>query len=522
MNAIEFINHLVSENIINNFIASEAYDEFKRLYGDSCTYGYFRTKFNNTIKNLQESSEFSASESNQKNTEEKLIAPVVKTVAKLELPKSTTRTKKRVIKDYTVDGIPEPPALIPTGTKFDQLISDRYENSEDLQNYEEKHGIPMPLAERSLGGFTRKCADIVAGKPGSGKTTSRLKLAAKAISFHREVFNKELRVGFISAEMREAEFAKELNAYPPLADIKVEYFIDYAGYDNYQELFWEALADNYDLIIVDSFPAVIAHFRMCANEKRSEKEIIFDFINKLVDIIETKNMNVQLINQANKDGNYKGGTELPHMLSSLSFVYVENRKRYFEFEKNRNNGGAIGNRLYFSNGENNHINFDEDAYDLAYNSSKDENRNINDILSKFGEKIAISTSKKEINKFVSTTYTLEDSVIKITDYLKNNNVPLMSEIDFVKLEEILQVEPKVFTPFLLIMKDKVALKQFSLGNYTNLSLFNDELFEPALYSSLKEMYKEKLPKSLFGYEKKLTDLIEEESTVVEDEFSSEI
>jgi predicted ATP-dependent serine protease len=189
---------------------------------------------------------------------------------------------------------------------------------------------------------------------------------------------KVIKVGFTSAEMRDSEWAKELAALPMLKNLEVTYMLDYAGHPDYERIFYESIADV-DIAVVDSFPATITHIRMNPLEKRSEKVIINDIIAGINKSVKANNNNVQLINQATKDGNYKGGTDLPHMMTSLAFVKIEGEQRHWTFVKNRNNGN-VNRQLFFGRDENNCIEFDEVAYDLTYAPRKDREDEIYDVL----------------------------------------------------------------------------------------------------------------------------------------------
>jgi len=336
-NTLEFINSKDNLYFKQN-LAAKAYTDYIDNHGGSGQYAYFRTKYNNKVKSLS-----------LDTSPEVTGGPVETTVDTVDTAAFTLPTRKSV--DYmNGDIIPEMPDLIPTGTIFDILACDRITTKQMLEDYEAKTGLDMPAEEIQSGGFTRKCADIRVGKAGAGKTYLTSILAAKAKVFARREQNKNIRVGLISGEMRDTEWAKELNTCELLKEIEVDYMLDYVGYSNYMEIFWEAVAD-YDIVIVDSLPAVISHFKMSwdiasMGKMPTENQLIFKFINKILKSVKENNNNVQIINQATKDGNYKGGTELPHMLSSMSFVKVEGQQRYIEFAKNRNNG-KVNRKLYF-------------------------------------------------------------------------------------------------------------------------------------------------------------------------------
>lgn len=362
LNALQYIDRMLKDESIVNHDAKSAYNQFI-AEGGTGTYDYFRTKFN---------------KAKPKPTVPNAILPAteIKSVERIIEEDLPTLNSKNYM---TGDELPELAGLIPTGTLFDELISDRITLDEELEEYLSDHGIEMPFTEgRERGGFTRKCVDIIAGAAGTGKTWSRCMLAVKAKLWAKENLDKDLRIGFISGEMRESEWAKELNGSPLLKNLEVEFMLDIVGQSNYESEFWRVLR-KYDIVIVDSLPAILSHFRMMPQERRTEKLMVFDFIRESLKLVEECNNNIQLINQANKDGNYKGGTELPHMMSSLSFVKLDSGDRYIEFEKNRNNG-KVKRRLYVSKTKDGDIEFNEEIYNATYKQKQDKTQSLDDFL----------------------------------------------------------------------------------------------------------------------------------------------
>lgn len=345
MNILEFIGSID----LTQFDAKSAYAEFARTGGGG-TYEYFRTKFNRAV------SEGGAPRA-------QVPTQVFETPAEPEV-----EAPKLEIINYDDDReLPTRSGLIPTGTLFDSIASKRV--TDDVK----KTIIPKEDWER--GGFTRKCCDVVAGMPGSGKTFSRTSLAAMA-----KMLDPSLRIIFISSEMRETEWVEEIHDAPILANIEVVYMLKYVGQSNYEELLFEAMSQA-DIWIGDSFPVWIDHIRMYHDERRSDKQVTNDLIRKINLSVEENDNCGQLINQANKDGNYKGGTVLPHMMSSMSFVKKDGTKRLMEFEKNRNNGSTTGHKVYFT--KNKHtgaIEFNEEIYTATYLTVKDESASISDFL----------------------------------------------------------------------------------------------------------------------------------------------
>lgn len=314
-----------------------AFNKYDSQFPGVCKFPYFRTHYNNALRAngvvpVKETTSTTSS---------------LESIVDKDLSIGVLKIEKFNVNDENV--LLEP---IPTGTFFDTLVSKRNNG---------------PL---------RKCVDVTVGAPGAGKTYSRVALAAAA-----KRLNPEIKAGFISCEMRKSEWLEEVVADPILAEVEVVFMLDYIGKSNYLSLLKEALS-KFDIVVVDSFAVIIHHLMLVATKGTSEKKLIFDLINFFIECAETFNSNIQLINQVNKDGNYKGGTELPHMVSSLCFVKVENGQRYMYFEKNRNNGITIQRRLFFSKNKEKQgeIEFNQDAYKAAYEQIADKKQSIKDFL----------------------------------------------------------------------------------------------------------------------------------------------
>lgn len=366
MNAIEFITQLNKEELAK-LTAEKAYEYFQTTVGaeNAGTYPYFRTKFNN----------------HKRSEKIEVVIPRIEIPVE-DLVEEEEELPQRETKNYMKgDKLPDVPGLMPTGTLFDEVISDRITSDDAKEKYRLKYGEEMPEDMIEIGGFTRQCVDIVAGDPGSGKTYSRNILAVKAKLFAAREQNKKLIVHFISGEMRASEWAKEINSCELLKEVEVTYMLDYVGYPNYEDIFWDAFAYG-DIVICDSLPAIISHMKMsfpASRKAKPETQMIFDFIRKSLKSVEENNNNVQLINQANKDGNYKGGTELPHMMSSMSFVKLDGTNRYMIFSKNRNNG-KVKRKVFFSRKECGDIEFNVEAYEATYKKVNDKKETLDEFI----------------------------------------------------------------------------------------------------------------------------------------------
>jgi hypothetical protein len=363
--------------------AQEAFDLFRSRHPEvAATFEYFRTKFNKAKREAgivpQQTPRVKTSESNEPSAKDLVEEDLTKGVFKVE----------KYNEGNTEIVIPDP---IPTGTFFDKVISDNVKK--------------IGEAEEPFGGFHRKCVDVTAGRPGAGKTYSRAALAVEAklnTDTIIEIINKKkeelleagkkkeaseldppkkLRIRLLSGEMRKSEWDKELANNPCLKELDVVYMINYIGKSNYWELMEEALSDC-DIAIVDSFPVILHHLMLIAKRGVTEKKMVFDLINFFIETSEKNDMNIQLINQVLKDGNYKGGTELPHMTSSMSFVEIDGNKRFMWCYKNRNNGNTVNRRLYFTKDKEKggRIKLDEDSYKATYEVPDDSKQSLKDLL----------------------------------------------------------------------------------------------------------------------------------------------
>lgn len=344
-----------------------------------CAWEYFRTQFNNFKKALAEGT----------IQPEQVVSsgPIVKELP-LEIEKPNINFNTVVYEEVNNIVLP---GLIPTGNIYDKIASDRYMVEEEING----EIVTQP------GGYTRKCVDVIAGAPGSGKTSSTNHELARAAKYNRDVLGQPIKVGFISGEMFESEWAKEVKGCELLKEVEVCYFMEEFRKHHMNMtpegflVTLENVLKNFDIVTVDSFPVIMDLYREL-DTKITEKAVTGMFINFYIEMAHKYNMNIQLINQANKDGNYKGGTLLPHMASSLSFVLKENGKRYKYFEKNRNNGNTIHQKLFFKKLENNEIVIDEETYNISYGLKRDE-ATLQDFLDLTSRKPEMISFEAEIN-----------------------------------------------------------------------------------------------------------------------------
>ena len=158
---------------------------------------------------------------------------------------------------------------------------------------------------------------------------------------------------------------------------------------------------------------------MSPKEKRTDKAITFDLIREINLSVDKYDYNMQLINQATKDGNYKGGTELPHMMSSQSFVRVDGQKRYMEFEKNRNNGQTISRKLYFTkNTTTGLLEFDSDIYTATYETKEDTKQTIAEFFKTVQARVETKGEEEESSILASTESEVSTDQLDLVDSIE--------------------------------------------------------------------------------------------------------
>jgi len=339
MNVIQYLESLDN---FKDLTPQIAYSNFIDL-GYTSTYGYFRTQFNkfkpcctleveNVIleetTNVEPDLEFSVSNYQDSDLEE--------------------------LKD----------SYIPTGTIYDEVTSIK--------------------SGDGTGGFVRKCVDMCYGKGGSGKTWSKNMLAAKAIEL-----NPNIKACFISGEMRSSEYEREIILSPKLKNVDVLYLLKYfkpgiISGDQYLDLIRKTI-ELYDIIIIDSGTIIQKQLFRLYNSKYTAAELEFIFVTNLIDWVEKYNSNVQCLSQAIKSDNYAGSTLIPHMVSSLSCVRAEGQNRFLMFEKNRNNGATINQKLYFSKTAIGDIEFNEETYNATYKAVQDKKQSLADLFASLGK-----------------------------------------------------------------------------------------------------------------------------------------
>lgn len=333
MTVIEYLNTELNFDLN----AKESFSLYETAFPGLAKFPYYRTHFNNKKRELGLSTAIQ-------------IVPVLK-----EIHEQKVKREKPVFTavNYTGQDVSQYiPETIPTGTLFDRIVSDN--------------------------GFCRKCIDAVAAKSGSGKTTSRLLLAAKAVEL-----NPNIKAALLSGEMVEFEIAREVRSSPILNNVDfiylVNYFKEHVTYDEYWEIIEETFR-LYDILIIDSFSVIYHQLLELSAGKIKPKDLIFIMTNKFTSWANKYNCNVQLILQVNKSGEYIGSTSLIHAISSLSYVFVYGQKRFLLFEKNRNQGMSVNREVFFSKNKEGSIEFDEETYKASYERIEDTKTDIKTFL----------------------------------------------------------------------------------------------------------------------------------------------
>ena len=291
-----------------------------------------------------------------------------------ELPTRSADTTKTEVQSYTTDihSIPNQISLDPepieeskpsapeVGHKYTQETIDQY-NFTTM-----KTGTIFDSFFSKRDGVDRGCVNVFAAKAGAGKTS----LLSGIANLCKEV-NPDIKIGILHGEMRKKEWLRECSENPDFLSLVVHYMRDLENSDDLETAFKNVIA-SFDMVIIDSFPVFLLMMQD-AYPRMAAKTLLKRSIDLLLDAAEESDSVINVINQCNKDGSYKGGTELAHWVSSVSYVVKEDKgTRYITQEKSRNSDNT-GRKLYFSR-KNNKLSFNEDTYRIAYmNNSEDQN-----------------------------------------------------------------------------------------------------------------------------------------------------
>jgi len=380
MNVLEFLEMFKSDERFINTLWPEAFVIFNDLPNKlPCTENYFRTKYNNErrglllpIKQLSLVREISENETDE--------------IDEVDEVKSLNLTTEYFEQDDLKAFDPQP---IKTGTYGDRVIGQD-------------------------GGFARASVNVFVGGPGAGKTSTLVALACEALDFREQEIEllkreydlegkvwddenpplKPLTATIIHGEMRKKEWMVECHQVPYFYKVGMIFLRKHRGDNNYVDVLRQALASA-DIVIVDSFPVILSHMKI-SYPKKNAGAILYEVIDLFTDTADESNNVINVINQVNKDGQYKGGTDLVHMVSSLCYFKILNRHRFLEFEKNRNGGATINQKLFFDRDENKRIRFNEEAYETTYFATEDQQQSIRDLLDSIGKESDIELSAAQM------------------------------------------------------------------------------------------------------------------------------
>jgi len=372
MNAIEFIKSLPSDISDGNW--QDALISYRGTPNHTkVSDGYFRTKFNNSKRDLPlQPLPSDTVISIRPEREIKVESDVQEDPVKKEIILETEFFAKEDLESFT----PQP---ISTGTYADNIIG------QDL-------------------GFARSSVNVFVGGAGTGKTSTLVALAVEAIE-NREVEItalknqyyaegrewdeenpplKPITANIVHGEMRKKEWMVECHEVPYFHKVGMIFLRQHRGSADYAEILRLALGSA-DIVIIDSFPVILSHMRI-SYPRKTANAILYEVIDLFTDTADTADNVINVINQVNKDGQYKGGTDLVHMVSSLAYFKIENRKRCLEFEKNRNGGATINQKLFFGRTEDKRLDFNVDAYETTYLCDEDSEQSVQELLESLSSK----------------------------------------------------------------------------------------------------------------------------------------
>jgi len=183
---------------------------------------------------------------------------------------------------------------------------------------------------------------MVAGGPGSGKTTLTLDVLAR-------LTEQGLKVLFVSGEMDEVGHYKYCKRMPQFNKVQTLFLKNHK--DTVKETLEYVFNLGYDVIALDSIAEVLNMYKDSNNCTQRTAET---FLIELEDAQKKGNnigkyyttfINIQ---QMTKAGDASGSNRLKHMVDAFAFIEVDTEQveRTIKFEKNRD--GGTGEKISFS------------------------------------------------------------------------------------------------------------------------------------------------------------------------------
>jgi DNA repair protein RadA/Sms len=181
------------------------------------------------------------------------------------------------------------------------------------------------------GGLMPATNMVIAGGPGSGKTTLTLDMLARLT----EEGHKTL---FISGEMDEIGYFKYCKRLPRIAKVPVLFLKNYA--DKLAPTLIQVLDEGYDVVVIDSVAEVLGMFRdIYKTTEVAGERWLLELQDKHKMGNNSANTHTCFINiqQVTKAGQFAGSNRLKHMTDAMGIIKRDSdtAERRLQFDKNR-------------------------------------------------------------------------------------------------------------------------------------------------------------------------------------------
>ena len=221
--------------------------------------------------------------------------------------------------------------LFTTGKKIDCLFSDHEEQ----------------------GGLYGGTVNIVIGESGVGKSTVMLDLLAAIVEQQPSA-----KILYVSSEMTRNDIGFYYRKTPAIGKVPTLLLMDWVKTGQVAQVLEKSFAEDYDIILLDSYQDAIVKLKEVHNWKSTKAESWLTGL--MIDAAEKLGKAVLAIQHMTKGGQYVGSTYLKHATTAmLELRFDISGNRYIEFSKNRRGGSCTGKRLYFTLDEEGQVVYDE-------------------------------------------------------------------------------------------------------------------------------------------------------------------